>query len=192
MKVLLLANTDWYLYNFRLPLAMALRDAGYEVVCVSPPGRFGERLRAAGFRWIEFPFSRPSQNPFVELATMARLWRLYRAERPSVVHHFTIKCVIYGSLVARLAGIRGVINAITGAGHIFTDSSWRSRMIRPLVRALYRVALPGTKVIFQNNDDLQLFVSNRLIDPDYAPLLLNRSAPSKLRWCFLRSPLKRE
>ena len=73
MKVLLFANTDWYLYNFRLPLAMALREAGYEVVCVSPPGRFGERLRAAGFRWIEFPFSRPSQNPFAELVTMARL-----------------------------------------------------------------------------------------------------------------------
>ena len=166
LKALLFANTDWYLYNFRLALAIALREAGYEVVCVSPPGRFGERLRAAGFRWIEFPFSRPSQNPFAELITIARLWRLYRAERPSVVHHFTIKCVIYGSLVARLMGIRGVINAITGAGHIFIDSSWKSRMIRPLVRAMYRVALPGSRVIFQNNDDLELFVSNRLLDPD--------------------------
>ena len=50
MKVVLFANTEWYLYNFRRSLALALREAGHEVLLLSPPGPYGEKLRALGFR----------------------------------------------------------------------------------------------------------------------------------------------
>ena len=53
MKILLFANTDWYLYNFRCSLALTLRAAGYEVLLVSPPGTYGLKLQEMGFRWIE-------------------------------------------------------------------------------------------------------------------------------------------
>ena len=51
MKILLFANTDWYLYNFRLALAQALRERGDEVVLVSPEGDYAPRLLELGFRW---------------------------------------------------------------------------------------------------------------------------------------------
>ncbi len=56
MKIVLFANTDWYLFNFRLSLAERLREEGWEVVLVSPPGEYGERLTNHGFRWIPMTF----------------------------------------------------------------------------------------------------------------------------------------
>lgn len=171
MKVLLFANTDWYLYNFRLPLAQALRARGDEVVLVSPPGAYAERLQAAGFRWVAFPFSRRGTNPLREAATIWRLAEVYRRERPDLAHHFTIKCVLYGSLAARLAGVKRVVNAITGLGYVFTGTDRRARLLRPLVRGLYRPVLRGSQVIFQNPDDRDLFLREKLAQPDQIHLI---------------------
>ena len=101
MKALLFANTDWYLYNFRLSLAKALQAAGAEVVLVCPDGPYAERLRAAGFRCTPISMQRRSLNPLRELGVLLHLTRLYRQECPNVVHHFTLKCVIYGAFAAR-------------------------------------------------------------------------------------------
>jgi hypothetical protein len=108
MKVLLFANTDWYLYNFRRDLALAVRKRGDEVVLLSPPGEYAARLEGLGFRWISFPLSRRGMNPLAELATIGQLVRFYRNEKPDLVHHFTIKSVLYGTLAARLARVRPV------------------------------------------------------------------------------------
>lgn len=164
-KVLLFANTDWYLYNFRRSLAERLRNEGWQVVLISPPGAYGPKLEALGFRWLPFDFSTGGTNPLAELDVLRRLIALYRDERPDLVHHFTIKCVLYGSLSARMAGSIPVVNAITGLGHIFTDSGFKANLLRPLVKGLYRFVLGASRsrVIFQNEDDLNFFVTNRLV-----------------------------
>src|SRR5687768_17747178 len=90
LKVLLFANTEWYLFNFSLALAKAARAQGAEVLLVSPPGPYGERLRAEGFRWIPVPMARRSLNPIREVYLLWALWRLYRREKPDIAHHFTI------------------------------------------------------------------------------------------------------
>lgn len=159
MKIVLLANTDWYLYNFRLPLAEALRDHGHEVVLVSPPGRYSAALVERGFEWISFPMSRRGGNPADEARTVARLARLYREIRPDIVHHFTLKCALYGSVAARLAGVRGVVNAIAGLGYVFSDRSAKARVLKLAVRAAALVALRGTQVIFQNREDSRALAS---------------------------------
>jgi hypothetical protein len=96
LKAIFFANTEWYLFNFRLPWAKRLRSQGFEVLLISPPGEYGERLREAGFRWQALPMDRRSLNPLRELGLLRRLAQLYRCEQPAVVHHFTIKCVVYG------------------------------------------------------------------------------------------------
>ena len=167
-KVILFANTDWYLFNFRLSLAERLREEGWEVILASPPGEYGERLRNLGFRWIPILFSTRSANPLQELKLIYRLLKLYRRERPDLVHHFTIKCVLYGTIAAKLTGGIKIVNAITGLGHIFTDPGLKARLMRPFVRQLYRFALSGEKVrvIYQNNDDRDSFVDWGLVDKD--------------------------
>lgn len=157
MKVLLFANTDWYLYRFRMGLAQALRDHGHEVVLVSPYGAHVEHFPAMGFRWIRFDFSRSGINVAGESGTLARLMALYQRERPDLVHHFTIKCVLYGSFCARITGVPAIVNSITGMGHVFISSGWPAALLRRFVSMLYQRLLKGTDVIFENPDDLASF-----------------------------------
>ncbi|HXG91030.1 MAG TPA: glycosyltransferase family 4 protein [Blastocatellia bacterium] len=172
MKVLLFANTDWYLYNFRLPLAEAIRAQGHEVVLMSPPGRFSQRFEQSGFRWIKFPLSRRRLNPLAELITIFRLVQIYRRERPDLAHNFTIKSVLYGSIAARMAGVKAIVNALAGLGHFFSNDGVKARALRLVIKAFCRLALPGTQVIFQNPDDLRLFLESKLISEDATHLIL--------------------
>ena len=161
---LLFANTDWYLYNFRKSLAHKMRARGYRVHLVSPPGKYAASFAADGFEWHSFDFARRGINPFAEVFTLARLIGLYRRIRPTHCHHFTIKCVLYGSVAARLAGVTKIINAITGLGHVFVSKSFRIEIVRKSVVHLYRICLRGTDVVFQNNDDRDMFAAAGLLD----------------------------
>jgi glycosyltransferase involved in cell wall biosynthesis len=173
MKAVLFANTDWYLYNFRRALAISLQRAGYDVLLISPPGPYGDRLRALGLRWEPLPMQRRSLNPLRELALLWHLTRLLRRERPTLVHGFTIKCAVYGSLAARLAGIPARVNAVAGMGYVFTSSHLKARLLRPVVRGLLRLALGGrdARLILQNADDVELFRRTGLVDPAHIRLI---------------------
>ncbi len=130
-KVVFYANSEWYLFNFRIALAKHLQTQGVEVVMVSPPGPYGEKIEAEGFRWIPVPMARRSLNPLCEIRLLWRLFRIYKTEKPDIAHQFTIKCVIYGGLVARLVGIKGIVGAVAGMGFVFSNSGVLARMLRP-------------------------------------------------------------
>lgn len=171
MKVLLFANTDWYLYNYRLPLAQALVEQGDEVVLVSPKGRYADLLQALGFRWIEMPLTRRGFHPLGEILVLLRLANLYRHERPDIVHHFTVKCVLYGSLIGHVWKRSCIINSITGLGYVFTQGRGARRWLRPWVKILYRLLLRGTWAIFQNPEDRAFFLENQLVEPGRTSLI---------------------
>jgi glycosyltransferase involved in cell wall biosynthesis len=171
VKTLLFANTDWYLYNFRLALAQALRARGDEVVLVSPGGAYAPRLQELGFRWVCFPLRRGGLNPLVEISTIVRLVRLYLREKPDLIHQFTVKCVLYGSLACRMLGIRAVVNSVTGLGYVFMEGKEARRWLRGILMLFYRLVLRRTWVIFQNPDDRAIFLENRLVDPRRVALI---------------------
>ncbi len=173
-KILLVANTGWYLYNFRLPLARRLRDEGFDVTLVSPYDTYVDRLRAEGFEHHALlRLERRSVNPVFELFALWELVRLYWAMGPRAVHHFTIKCVLYGTIAAKLAGVKSVVNAVTGLGHIFLGQRLVTRMLRPPVRWLYRNILKARRghVVFQNPDDLDAFIQAGLVSPEKTVLI---------------------
>ena len=173
MKILFFANTDWYLYNFRLALAKFLRAHDLDVVMLSPPGPYSKLLEAEGFRWIGLEMNRRSLNPHRELGLIRRLAAIYTAEQPDIVHHFTIKCVVYGSLIARWQGVPNRVNAVTGLGYVFADDSFRASLLRPLVRRLIKAALGGTgsRLILQNEDDVAAFIAEDLAGADDTHLI---------------------
>jgi glycosyltransferase involved in cell wall biosynthesis len=173
MKVLLFANTDWYLYNFRRSLALAIREQGHDLLLLSPPGSYGERLESIGLRWKAIAMDRRSLNPLRELALLFRLTRIMQRERPDLVHAFTIKCAVYGSLAARLARVSARVNAVAGMGYVFTSNDAKARLLRPVVRVLLRLALGGrsSRLILQNPDDVELFQRARLASPNRVRLI---------------------
>lgn len=173
MKIMLFANTEWYLFNFRRSLAQALVDAGHEVLLVSPPGPYGERLRALGFNWLPAPMDRRSLNPRRELPLLWWLRGLMVRERVDLVHGFTIKCALYGSLAARWAGVPRRVNAVTGLGYVFSSQDVKARLLRPGLRLALGLVLGGrgTRLILQNPDDVALFQQAGLVDPALVRLI---------------------
>ncbi len=174
MKIILFANTEWYLFNFRLSLAKALQAQGHDVLLISPPGEYGARLQALGFRWEALPMDRKSLNPLQELRLLAYLCRLYRREQPALAHHFTIKCVVYGSIAALVARVPARVNAVAGMGYVFTNQALKARLLRPVVRGLMRLVLNGrgARLILQNNDDMAAFAKAGLARPELTRLVM--------------------
>ena len=172
-KVLILVAEDFYFCSHRLPLGRALAEAGAETVVVTRLDRHGETIRAAGMRTEAFDIDRSGRNPLRDLATVARLVRLYRRERPDLVHHVALKPTLYGALAAWIAGVPAVVNALGGMGFVFISPGLFARTVRPLVRAAYRVLLnrPNARTILQNPDDMALFVRRIGIRPERLALI---------------------
>lgn len=173
LKVLFVANTSWFLYNFRLSFAQELRDQGAEVVLCAPRDRFTALLEQAGFRWLELRLGRQTLLPWQEIASISQLVRIYRREAPDLVHHLTIKPVIYGTLAARWAGVPAVVNGITGRGYAFLGKGIRARLLQPVATMLYRLAFahPNHAAVFENEVDRADFLERRLIHARRAHLI---------------------
>jgi glycosyltransferase involved in cell wall biosynthesis len=164
-KILILANTDWYLFNFRIALGRFLRDEGYDVAFVSPPGEYVSLLDAEGFRWIRWNLSRKRTNPWEELDALFALTAIYRKEKPDIVHHHTIKPVIYGALAAWLTRVHRVVHSITGRGYVFLSTDLKARLLKWFVSIFYRSVLrfPNIAVIFENQFDRGYFIESGFV-----------------------------
>ena len=155
-KLLYFISEDWFFCSHFLDRARAAQKLGYEVVVLTRVGRHEEALRAAGFRLVALHMKRSSINPLRELGVLRQVWRVYRAERPDLLHHVALKPILYGSLLARWLGLRAVVNAPVGMGYVFTTQGTTGRLLRGVVRLALRFLLnpPGSKVVFENGEDL--------------------------------------
>lgn len=170
-KVILVSRCAWTLYNFRLGLMKTLVNRGYTVLGGGAGGdSFEPKVEALEVPFHRLPVSFKPINPFADLHLIWTLYRWYRRERPDVVHHFTIRPVIYGSLAARLAGVPRIVNTVTGLGYVFIEK--KSTLLRWIVQWLYRRSLAMAHyTFFLNKEDRQLFLDRRLIHYNKAGLL---------------------
>jgi glycosyltransferase involved in cell wall biosynthesis len=171
MKIVLFANTDWFLHNFCSSLTEALIKKGAAVRLYSTSGEYSRQLSDSGFDWQPMKMSQHGINPLVELAALVRIIKAYKQARPDLVQQYTVKCVLYGTLAARLLKIPNIVNIIPGLGFIFTDPSIKARFLRPIVSLLYRLVLQPSMVVFLNPDDKEYFLDHRLIHPSQAVVI---------------------
>jgi glycosyltransferase involved in cell wall biosynthesis len=173
MKIILAANTTWYLYNFRFALIDSIQSRGWEPVLVSPADRYVKDLTNAGYRHIPWAVGRQSIAPWLELDATKRLRDIYQAEQPDLVHHHTLKVVIYGSMAAQNTGIP-VVNSIPGRGYVFSSLHPKALLLKPMVPPLLRYAFRNglnQRMIFENKGDLEFFLKRRLVEEDNTILI---------------------
>jgi glycosyltransferase involved in cell wall biosynthesis len=170
-KIILVSRCAWTLFNFRAGLLRALKHVGYTVIGGGANGDgFDAHIQDLGVSFVPLPIDKRGISLRADIKLLWTLYRWYRSERPAVVHHFTIKPVIYGSIAARLAGVPRICNTITGLGYVFIeeDVTW----LRYLVKWQYFVALACAHfTFFQNEDDLSYFTSHGLVATKKAGLL---------------------
>lgn len=165
-RLLFLITEDWYFWSHRLDLARAARDAGFEVIIATRVTGHGEQIREEGFRLLPLTLLRRSRNPFSELRAIMQLVRLYRRERPDIVHHVALKPILYGSFAAWIARVPAVINAFAGLGYTFTDRSDQSVCLQFGVRLGLKTALSlnyRSLALFQNSEDRDRLVQEGIV-----------------------------
>lgn len=171
MKILLIVNTDGALFRFRKPIIKELVAKGHEVVTLSSQSTYFEDLRALGVRPISLEFFRHSVSLLKNLFLGAHIYNIIEKEAPDIVHSFTHKPAIFGSIAARLCNIPGIFVTITGLGTLFSNTGIKSRVLRFLLLVQYRVALRFvSKVFFQNPDDMEMFLKFNIVDTKKAIL----------------------
>jgi glycosyltransferase involved in cell wall biosynthesis len=173
MKLLLIANTDWFLFNYRLAQARYMRAQGYTVGLVSPPGPFVERLRAEGFGWTSWPVARQGLLPWQEAGAILRLVSIFKKEKPDLVHAFTLKAALYSGLAALRMPRVHLAAGITGRGYLFLSNVLRARLARPVAVTLMRLAFrtPRCACLFENDLDRADFIARGITTPSQSHLI---------------------
>jgi glycosyltransferase involved in cell wall biosynthesis len=167
MKVAVVLNTSWNIYNFRMSLLKALAEQGHEVHTIAPLDDFTPYLTATGFTHHNVRMDSRGANPIKDMALVLEFGSIYKRIKPDVVLHFTIKPNIYGTLAARLLNIQ-VINNVCGLGTVFLKKGIVSWVAKSLYKLAFRFP---KKVFFQNEDDQQLFIAEKLVKGELTGLL---------------------
>ncbi|WP_295127450.1 glycosyltransferase family 4 protein [uncultured Chitinophaga sp.] len=159
-KIILVSNTSWYLFNFRLSIIKLLQRAGYEVVCIANEDEYSERLVKEGATFIACKLANKGKNPFKDWAFYVFLKQQYQQIKPVFIFHYTVKPNIYGSLAAKAAKVPSIA-IVSGAGYAFLKEG----LLNKLVKALYtRAAKCSRELWFVNEEDQALFVGNNIVD----------------------------
>jgi glycosyltransferase involved in cell wall biosynthesis len=172
-RLLYLVAEDWYFCSHRLPLAVAAREQGFEVIVATRVQQHGEQIRAAGLGLMPLRLERHSHNPLRELGALVEIIGIYRRLRPDLAHHVAIKPVLYGSIAAWLTRTPAVVNAIAGLGYVASSTDLRARLLRPAIQMAYRLLLnrSGSRLIVQNPDDVEALTQSHIMDRDRVTLI---------------------
>jgi glycosyltransferase involved in cell wall biosynthesis len=82
-----------------------------------------------------------------------KIFFFYKLYKPNIVHHITLKPILYGSLISKILNINGVINAVSGLGFYFTND--RKSVIKNIIIYFLKYSCTQKKIffIFQNKED---------------------------------------
>lgn len=165
-KILYVVNDPAFFLSHRSNLGIYASQQGFEVHVATANGEAVEKIQNLGFVYHEIPFRRSGINPIIEISLIFSLYKLYRTIRPDLLHHVTIKPVLYGSIAARMASLPAVVNAISGLGYVFSASGFVPTLLRFPVKSLYRLALGHGNyiVIVQNTHDFDVIKDSGWID----------------------------
>ena len=171
-KILIVSNTGWYLFNFRMELIKALVKT-YEVILVFPVDEFTETFQNLGCKVRNWKLKRNSINPIREFFSLFNLITIFREIKPNISHNFTIKACLYGTISGRLSGVSTNLNSITGLGHVFLAKKINSFIYKLILISIYRKVfnIKNSFLIFQNNEDRKFFLDLKIISRNKAFLI---------------------
>lgn len=168
IKILVIGAHPSSLINFRGEFLKSLAMK-FDVIAMASGASLSEisAIEKLNVKYVDYPVQRNGLNPITDLKTLIHLYRLFRSSKPDIILAYTIKPVVWGGVAARLAGIKGFYALITGLGFAFQKGSFKRNILRTLVKTLYNMALCHSKgVIFQNPDNLNVFVEHRIVEKE--------------------------
>ena len=162
----MVANVDWFFISHRLCIAQEAVKQGWTVIVAAENTGRSCEIESEGIQFVDFQFSRSGTNPMEELKTLFDFYKLYKKFQPDVIHHITLKPVIYGSFIAKIIGVKGILNAISGLGYNFTEG--RAGIVTKIMIKIMKFGFSSSNVsvIFQNQEDYLELKNLNVLDID--------------------------
>lgn len=181
-KILILANNDIGLYNFRKELLERLIQENYKVYISLPMGNRVKEMEEMGCHYIQTEINRHGMNPFQDIRLLLHYRKIMKDLKPDYVLGYTIKPNIYGAIAADIQKVPFIAN-ITGLGSAVENKS----VIQKVLILLYKVAFRNVKkVFFQNTANMQFFELKKIALGKYG--LLPGSGVNLERYEMLEYP----
>lgn len=189
-RIAVISSHTASLFWFRLDMMKEFVRLGYEVIAVgqSPESEWSKKFNENGIRYRQIYVERNGMNPLSDLKTLKDLNKILKEEKPQKIFCYQAKTIIYTCLAARINKIKEVYSLIAGLGTIFRASTLKSRVVRQIMIAEYKIALKNSKhIIFQNNDDLLTFLNTKIVEADKCSII-NGSGVDTDRFSVLPLP----
>ncbi len=170
-KLFLVVNVDKFFLSHRKEIALAAKNAGYDVTVVTHFTGRQDEISALGLKVIDLPLNPTGMNPRDEIKTLIFLYKLYKHEKPDIIHHVGIKPMLWGSFAAKLTGQRNVVNAVSGTGFLFSPEKRNSKVSKAVRFLLKKSNRQTYRYIFQNMDDRKEFEEAGLSKPEQAVMI---------------------
>lgn len=167
MKILILANNDLGLYNFRKELIERLILEKNEIYISLPNGKRVKDLEELGCKYIETEVDRRGTNPVKDCKLLLKYFKILKQIKPNIVLTYTIKPNIYGGVACRIKKIPYICN-ITGLGTATENES----IVQKLIIKLYKFALKKVKCCFiQNKENFKFIIDNKIAKEEKCKLI---------------------
>lgn len=154
----MIVNEDRFFLSHRKDIALSAQREGWNIIIVCKDTGRRKEVEALGLTMIELPINPTGTNLKEELRTFWFLLRLYRRHQPDIVHHVGLKNILWGGLAAKLASVKGVVNAVSGLGILFSDEHFGLRGKAVLSVMKFSNHRKNVALIFQNMEDTNLFL----------------------------------
>jgi len=164
MTIAFLSHLDLNLYLFRLPIMQKLVEQGHKVYAICPKGDKFDLFQEYGIEAIAYSIERSSLNPLKELKAIYNIYKAIKPLNLELLHTFTAKPNIYGTLAGKMARVPTIINLVEGLGSFYIEDTAKNIAVRTVIEKLYKlVFLLSDKVVFVNSDDPEYLVDKGVI-----------------------------
>jgi putative NADH-flavin reductase len=116
----IVVNVDSFFLSHRKEIAVMAKKEGFKVTIIAHDTGKKTEIESLGLHFIDLPNPKSIQNLFKEFKIFIFLFALYKKQKPDIVHHVGLKLILYGTIAAQFAGVRNIVNAVSGLGILFS------------------------------------------------------------------------
>lgn len=162
-RLLFVVSEDWYFVSHRLHLAKTAIDNGFVVSLICNVSNHREKITSAGIELFDWKMSRGSVNPFRELGTIYRLFKLIKQINPDIIHVVTLKLIVYCAIISKFSSFK-VVNALGGLGFVFSAKTIKAKFLQKIAVIALKFSFSNRSVlILQNKDDEDDLLTKNII-----------------------------
>lgn len=167
-----LSHLDLNLYLFRTPIIQELIKRGYKVYAICPKGDKNQALKDIGCIVVNYDIDRKGLNPFNEKKSINNIYESIKDLKIDILHTFTAKPNIYGTLAAKKASIPIILNLVEGLGSFYINNSLKNIIVRNIIEKLYTKAFKLSQgCIFVNTSDPEYMIKKKIIEKEKVKII---------------------